>query len=425
MLDVCVWDARDKSPRLARRGYVEESMAHPAKADIALTRAILEHYSEPGMLVLDPMAGIGTTLVEAVLMGRHAIGVELEDHWAAIAALNVAHARHTKIVKEGGKSSGFGLSAVYVGDARTLRSLAPFVAKGAVFTPPRPWGELPRQLPLRSPATGEVLDVAPILQELAGDDVLHNGRHDGASVSGPAAQDVSPLGNSLSDSGGNRAALDAQDLSADLAVLSPPYGSRIGEGSGWVKRAGWGGVGLRALSVSGYTDLHDLKNIGNLRLDLSVFSPPYGNRYEKRTGSWPGGDPRDSHAYGEESPDQIGSTRNRKGYLEAMAAVYGQIYACLKPGGIMVLITKDSVRDFQRVPLGRLTTELCAQVGFRLRPCPANCKDFQAGFLHTHKSPLQTSSFWIRRQEAQFKAKFPGARSPYVHHEDLLVLIKD
>jgi DNA modification methylase len=31
-------------------------------------------------VVLDPMCGIGTTLVEAVHLGRHAIGVEYEPH---------------------------------------------------------------------------------------------------------------------------------------------------------------------------------------------------------------------------------------------------------------------------------------------------------------------------------------------------------
>jgi 23S rRNA G2445 N2-methylase RlmL len=48
----------------------------PAVAAPAVT-----HHSRPGELVLDPMCGIGTTLVEAVHHGRKAIGVEYETRW--------------------------------------------------------------------------------------------------------------------------------------------------------------------------------------------------------------------------------------------------------------------------------------------------------------------------------------------------------
>ena len=47
----------------------------------------------PGMTVLDPMCGIGTTLVEAIHQGRDAIGVELEPRWAAVATDNTVLAR--------------------------------------------------------------------------------------------------------------------------------------------------------------------------------------------------------------------------------------------------------------------------------------------------------------------------------------------
>ena len=47
---------------------------HPAKMRPSLARAILQIYGESP--VLDPMAGIGTTLVEAMLLGMDAVGVE-------------------------------------------------------------------------------------------------------------------------------------------------------------------------------------------------------------------------------------------------------------------------------------------------------------------------------------------------------------
>lgn len=44
-----------------------------------LAAAVLEEFTAPGDLVLDPFAGFGTTLVVAERMGRDAIGVELLD----------------------------------------------------------------------------------------------------------------------------------------------------------------------------------------------------------------------------------------------------------------------------------------------------------------------------------------------------------
>jgi modification methylase len=77
----------------------------------ALARTAIATYSSVGELVLDPMCGTGTTLVEAVHLGREAIGVELEPRWAALAAANLTLAR-----QEG--ATGRGL--VTRGDARLL-----------------------------------------------------------------------------------------------------------------------------------------------------------------------------------------------------------------------------------------------------------------------------------------------------------------
>jgi hypothetical protein len=64
----------------------------------ALARAACA-YSDPAELVLDPMCGIGTTLVEAIHLNRDAIGVELEPRWTAIAAGNVVLAREQAAVR--------------------------------------------------------------------------------------------------------------------------------------------------------------------------------------------------------------------------------------------------------------------------------------------------------------------------------------
>jgi modification methylase len=58
-----------------------------------LARRAISAYSDPGDLVVDPMCGIGTTLVEAIHLGRNALGIALERRWASLATANLAHAR--------------------------------------------------------------------------------------------------------------------------------------------------------------------------------------------------------------------------------------------------------------------------------------------------------------------------------------------
>jgi modification methylase len=69
------------------------------------------------------MCGIGTTVIEAIHLGRDAIGVEYESRWAAIAADGIALAR---------SQGATGHGEVICGDARQLPGLAPEWAHGQV-----------------------------------------------------------------------------------------------------------------------------------------------------------------------------------------------------------------------------------------------------------------------------------------------------
>ncbi len=42
-----------------------------------IARNVIEMYSKKGDLILDPMVGAGTTLIEAKLLARHAIGIDI------------------------------------------------------------------------------------------------------------------------------------------------------------------------------------------------------------------------------------------------------------------------------------------------------------------------------------------------------------
>ncbi|MCX5535772.1 DNA methyltransferase [Streptomyces sp. NBC_00006] len=105
-----VWTTAPTSAPAQRKGrYLPGSAAHPAKMLPRLAAHAIATYTSPGDLVLDPMCGIGTTLVEAIHLGRDAIGIEYEPRWAHLAGLNAASAAH-----EGGTGSG----CAYLGDAR-------------------------------------------------------------------------------------------------------------------------------------------------------------------------------------------------------------------------------------------------------------------------------------------------------------------
>jgi modification methylase len=114
-LPLAIWPCAQKTSQWQRHGrYLPESNRHPGKMLPALARRAIETYSDPGDLVLDPMCGIGTTLVESIHAGRRAVGTELEPRWATLARANVKHAQH-----QGARSS----AQVIEGDARHLPRL--------------------------------------------------------------------------------------------------------------------------------------------------------------------------------------------------------------------------------------------------------------------------------------------------------------
>jgi hypothetical protein len=60
-------------------GLTHNFYRYPARFSPKLARAAIEAFSEPGDLVLDPFVGGGTTLVEAMVLGRDAIGADISS----------------------------------------------------------------------------------------------------------------------------------------------------------------------------------------------------------------------------------------------------------------------------------------------------------------------------------------------------------
>ncbi|GAA2617222.1 TRM11 family SAM-dependent methyltransferase [Paractinoplanes durhamensis] len=119
-----VWATAQSTGPVQRKGrYVAESVKHPARMLPAIAAHAIAHYTQPGDLVLDPMCGIGTTLVEAVHAGRDAFGVEYESRWSDIADANIKHAH---------AQGATGRAGVIRGDSTNILSLVPAALTGQV-----------------------------------------------------------------------------------------------------------------------------------------------------------------------------------------------------------------------------------------------------------------------------------------------------
>src|SRR5580700_4120979 len=89
---LAIWPVAQITAQWQRAGrYLPDCTRHPGKMLPELARRIVTEYSDPGALVVDPLAGIGTTVAEAALLDRRAVGVELEDRWVALAGANLDH----------------------------------------------------------------------------------------------------------------------------------------------------------------------------------------------------------------------------------------------------------------------------------------------------------------------------------------------
>lgn len=143
-----VWLTCQQPARDQRRGrYVPGTTRHPAKMLPALAAHAITTYTRPGDLVLDPMCGAGTSLVEAVRAGRHAIGVDIEPGFADLARANLDLAQ-----RDGATGNGI----VVHGDATDLPRMVPRRLRGQVdlvLTSP-PYGPRTHGLVRSAPGRG-------------------------------------------------------------------------------------------------------------------------------------------------------------------------------------------------------------------------------------------------------------------------------
>lgn len=134
MVEEEVWKFPKISSKKQRIWYTPDSVSHPAKMNTLLTRKLINTFTKQGDVVLDPMAGIGTTLVEAMLLGRNVVGVDIEEKFCKLMEGNLEN------VKQLNDKSRFklrlGRAAVVKGDSRQLAQLLQDKMDAVVTSPP-------------------------------------------------------------------------------------------------------------------------------------------------------------------------------------------------------------------------------------------------------------------------------------------------
>ncbi|MDA8310172.1 MAG: DNA methyltransferase [Actinomycetota bacterium] len=136
-----IWPVAQQSAQVQRAGrYLPECAEHPGKMLPELARRIVAEYSAPGELVCDPMAGIGTTLAEAALLDRRAVGVELDARWTRLARANLDHmlsgpARDRAEVRRGDARRLGRILGELAGQVDLVVTSPPYACDAGIFDP--------------------------------------------------------------------------------------------------------------------------------------------------------------------------------------------------------------------------------------------------------------------------------------------------
>jgi len=335
---------RDTSFRKAL--FSPDSFAHPAKMDAQLLLWIVERYTKAGETILDPMAGSGTAMIGCTV-GRNIVQVELEQKF-----VDMQKANWDKVRMMPQLGHEMGECHIIQGDARQLGDI---LADAAIFSPPYADKTISKQF-----QTEEELEAFAKEQY-----VYKHGR----SLEATKAF-IKKSWQGYPDNEENIGNLPYGDI--DSIVTSPPYEAQIStakSGIDWSKGQCYGKPRDRSKEAAFNQDSNFPSNFGN-----------YGD-----------------------NASNIGNLK-ADNYLSAMIQVYQQCHKVLKPGGLMIVVTKNFIRNKKEVRLDEDTIKLCEQARFE--------------FIERHYRKLPAQSFW----RVIYSQKYPDA--PVLDKEDILVFKK-
>ena len=358
-----------------------DAFAHPAKYARGLIRRIYQHmrargYIMPGDRVVDPFGGIAAGAVDAMSMGLHWYGCELEPHFVALGNANIAKWRRD-LTMWGDRVGG---AYLLQGDSRYLASLLGGGMSAAVSSP-------------------------PYADAVNGTGEGPGARHDPIHHNGDNAHKVSSA-NGYGATPGNLGNLSGDGFQA--AVSSPPYSAT---GVEFTK------TGLKKWQP-GYSKFsgHEQGPYGakpevDLYNEHAYMSPEWLKRRKDTARQQANIALLPDTAIDPEYPT----------FWSAARAIVEQTYAVLRPGGYAVWVCKDFVRKGQRVPFSDQWQQLCEAVGFE------PVERIAAMLVADHGDQLDIfggATARLKERKSFFRRLAEKKGSPRIDHEDVIILRK-
>jgi DNA modification methylase len=418
---VSVWDFKPLHPQSERSYYLCND--HPAKMRPSLARAILQIYGESP--ILDPMAGVGTTLVEAMLLGMNAVGVEYEKKFVDQANKNIEHLR--KLFP----NENLGKAVCIKGDARDLSCLKNRRVSSIIFSPPYFNAVESVSTGHQGPEGGHLERQHKSAKEgrsgYGNKNNIGHAESYGSIIMSPLYFNALKKGDEGPHSNNKRISYEErinqfQGYSTDSGnignitqfgsiIFSPPYfdALSITKGGGsktsilyeestqelQMKRSGPFAVKKNLPTPYSSKD----GNIGNIpQFGSVIFSPPLGEAnkgsriakkgYEGKYGKDERLKDRCDRPISQDK-NNIGNVRYGRTYLGEMLKVYSECYRVLKPNKFMVVVVKDIRRKGLTIPLGADTIKLCQLVGFEVFDIIVNKMYFPSFWQLTHAQKAQ------------------------------------
>lgn len=441
----------------------DASFAHPAKFSRGLIERIYDHclaqgYLKRGDIVADVFGGIGTGGITAAYRGLNWIGCELEPRFVEMARENFKLHLHgwfavrggsTKIIQGDSRKFDEHVSAIVSsppyasglghggGDPNHPICIEKKISNGA-----RQYGDTVGQIgSLKSGAVDSVISSPPFTQGYQGGGGINKNGY-------TARPDLGTdwVGKrTYQGQGGDRASGNIETLkegTVDACISSPPY-SDIAAGAGGLntKPAKHPGQqsGRKAESASQDTDQRYGTSAGQIsqlkcgNVNACVSSPPWESNCE---GVMKASKFKDPEAFAkaqstkgngcsvkaklkamaaDESRDSYGQTEGQIGkeqgqtYWEAVRDVYCAAFRCIRPGGVIVLVTKDYCKAGKRVRLSDDTCRLLEHIGFvpieRVHAMLVT-ETVEAGLFGEEKTSKERKSFFRRNHESKVQAAY-------------------
>jgi DNA modification methylase len=432
-----IWDFDENGTRY-EICYTPESIRHPAKMHLPMCREIIKRYTKPGDLVFDCMAGIGTTIIEGMILGRNVIGIEYEQKFVDMAQKNI-----DKTKANCSFFKGVGIGKIIKGDSRELvKALNGVWAENIIFSPP--FAEIipfhDQNFVLNGRRAGDTNGVYSDDKNDKGN--IANLKYkpiddgtDSAIITSPPFASVTmekppsdkwqgpdftqQTYSADKEDKGQIANLKYPDNGIDNSIVTSPPFMNENKGGGLQTRRLAGELTKDDIRMGNCIKQlsEDPQNIDNMKTygsaDSIITSPPFEDNLADFSKFTPPHDSRSNldkhdHTYSDD-PANCGNLQGST-YLSEMLKIYQQCYLVLKNEGNMILVTKNFTRSGKEVRLDLDTIKLCEQAGFEL--------------VARHYRKIKNPSFWIQNAIIKWNKKHPGVPAPYPLFEDILVFRK-